>query len=540
MLSRGIGPGIGVRCWAAIVWQPNQLSEVRIVSQEILLEFENLTKRFPGLVAVKDANLQIRAGEVHSIVGGNGAGKSTLMKMLSGVYPYGTYEGVIRLLGQECRFKNILEAQASGIALIPQDINMANELTVAENLFMSGYPLKHGFVDYETMFKQTQTILKDFGMDLNPMMKVREIGVAQKQLITIARAMHNDVKVLLLDEPTSTLSDKECKILFEKVRMLKEKGIACVFISHRLEEIRQISDRITVMRDGMIVGSETNEAMTERRIVELMVGCSADDVYPEHDRTPGEPILKVNHITIYDPKNPTMKIVDDVSFELCRGEILSFYGLVGAGRSETALAMIGAFAGPVECEMELKGKKIRILSPGDAVDNKIGFLPEDRKRQGVIDIHSVGKNISIPSLPFLRRRGMVDSGLEAAAVQGVIDKLAIKTPSAETLVRNLSGGNAQKCVLGRWIAADSDVLILDEATQGIDVGTKTQIYYLLDALAKAGKAIIFISSDLSEVMGISDRILTMKSGRVINITDGKKADRTQILWEATVGNMEAV
>lgn len=508
------------------------------MSNQVILEFENLTKRFPGLVAVSDANLQIRSGEVHSIVGGNGAGKSTLMKMLSGVYPYGTYEGTIRLHGKECKFKNILDAQNSGITLIPQDINMANELSVAENLFMSNYPLKHGFVDYEKMYEETQKILAEFQLDLNPTVKVREIGVAQKQLITIARAMHNDVKVLLLDEPTSTLSDKECKILFEKVEMMKAKGIACVFISHRLEEIRRISDIITVMRDGLIVGTESIESMTEKRIVELMVGRSADNIYPQHNRTPGDTILKVNHITIHDPKNPTMKIVDDVSFDLRRGEILSMYGLVGAGRSETALAMIGSFAGPVECEMELNGKPLRVLSPGDAVFNGIGFLPEDRKRQGVVDIHSVGKNISIPSLPKLGKNGIINHQMEQKAVDDVIQKLAIKTPNADTLVRNLSGGNAQKCVLGRWIAADSDILILDEATQGIDVGTKMQIYNLLDELAKQGKAILFISSDLSEVMGVSDRILTMKAGKVINITDGKTASRTQILWEATVGKKE--
>lgn len=505
------------------------------MSQQVLLEFENLTKRFPGLTAVKNANLQIKAGEVHSIVGGNGAGKSTLMKMLSGVYPVDTYEGTIRLLGKECNFRSIVDAQNAGIAMIPQDINMANELSVAENLFMSNYPLKHGLVDYDKMYEDTVEVLKGFDIDINPRIRVKEIGVAQKQLITIARAMLNDVMVLLLDEPTSTLSDKECKVLFEKVRMLKEKGIACVFISHRLEEIKQISDVITVMRDGEIVGTESNENMTEKRIVELMVGRPTDEVYPQHNRTPGEVILEVEHVTIKDPKNPSMKIVDDVSFDLRRGEILSMYGLVGAGRSETVLAMIGAFAGPVECEMKLNGKSIKILSPGDAVSQKIGYLPEDRKRQGVIDIHSVGKNISLPSLPRFLKFGMIQKKQEDESVQSVIDKLAIKTPSAETLVRNLSGGNAQKCVLGRWIAADSDVLILDEATQGIDVGTKTQIYYLLDELAKQGKAILFISSDLSEVMGISDRILTMKGGKVIAVTDGKTADRTQILWEATVG-----
>jgi ABC-type sugar transport system ATPase subunit len=509
------------------------------VSNQVLLEFEGLTKRFPGVVAVKDAGLQIRAGEVHSIVGGNGAGKSTLMKMLSGVYPHGTYEGSIRLMGRECAFKTILDAQGQGIVMIPQDINMANDLSVAENLFLGKHPNRRGFVDFPSMYRQSQEIIEDFGLNVDPTTKVREIGIAQKQLIVIARAMHNDVKVLLLDEPTSTLSDKECKILFDKVEMLKDRGIACVFISHRLEEVKQISDVITVMRDGMIVGTSDNRDMTEKKIVELMVGRATDEVYPERDRTPGEVVLKVRHVTVRDPKVPAKKIVDDVSFELRRGEILSVYGLVGAGRSETALAMLGAFGGPVECEMELKGKPIGILSPGDAVSNKIGYLPEDRKRQGVVEISSVAKNITIPSLTRLVKNGTIDARRESGIVSDVISKLAIKTPSPETPVRNLSGGNAQKCVLGRWIAADSEILILDEATQGIDVETKSQIYFLLDALAKQGKAVLFISSDLSEVIGISDRIMTMKNGRVINTTDGKSADRTRILWEATVGKLEA-
>lgn len=509
------------------------------VSKQVLMEFKGLTKRFPGVVAVRDACLQINAGEIHSIVGGNGAGKSTLMKMLSGVYSYDTYEGSIFLQGEECKFKTILDAQNKGVIMIPQDINMANDLSVAENLFLGKHPNKHGFVDFHSMYKQAQVILEDFGLDVDPTTKVREIGIAQKQLIVIARAINNDVKILLLDEPTSTLSAKECKILFEKVRMLRDKGIACVFISHRLEEVKEISDVITVMRDGMIVGSSPNVDMTEKKIVDLMVGRETDEVYPERNRTPGDVILKVRHVTVRDPKVPTKKIVDDVSFDLRKGEILSLYGLVGAGRSETALAMLGAYAGPVECEMELNGKPIRILSPGDAVANKIGYVPEDRKRQGVIDISSVGRNITVPSLPMFTRKGLLDRAEEQQAIQKVIERLAVKTPSSETLVRNLSGGNQQKCVMGRWLVADSDVLILDEATQGIDVETKSQIYFLLDELAKQGKAIIFISSDISEVIGVSDRILTMKNGRVINITDGAKAERSQIIWEATIGKMEA-
>lgn len=309
-----------------------------------------------------------------------------------------------------------------------------------------------------------------------------------------------------------------------------------IYISHRLEEIKMISDVITVMRDGKIVGTAANADMDEKKIVSLMLGREAEEAYPEHNRTPGEVVLSVKNVTIHNPKAPTQKIVDHVSFDLRKGEILSMYGLVGAGRSETALAMLGAYSGAVECEIELHGEKIEILSPADAVDFKIGYLPEDRKRQGVIDSSTVGRNISISSLEILSKNGVIDRKAEKHTIADIIQQLAIKTPSSETLVRNLSGGNAQKCVLGRWMAADAEILILDEATQGIDVGTKTQIYTILNEIAEAGKSIIFISSDLSEVIGISDRILTMKQGKVVNITEGKKADRSKILWEATIGN----
>lgn len=505
---------------------------------EAILNIHNLTKEFPGVRAVSEASLQIFGGEVHSVVGGNGAGKSTLMKMLAGVYAYNTFSGHFKLGEEKCEFKNILEAQQKGIVMIPQDLNMLEELSVAENLFMNKYPVKNGFIDYHKMYGQTQAILDDFGLNLEPQTKVKEIGIAQKQLLVIARAMFNEVKVLLLDEPTATLSDNECRILFTKIEELKQRGIACVYISHRLEEVKQISDIITVMRDGYIVGTAKNTDMDEKRIVSLMVGRKVDEVYPPHNRTPGEVVLSVKNVTIKDQKVPDKKIVDGVSFDLRKGEILSLYGLVGAGRSETALAIIGGFKGEVTCEQELKGKPVYITSPGKANKYRIGYLPEDRKRQGVVDIASVGRNISMSSLDHLSKYSFLDQDKEKTVIDDIIERLAIKTPSPETLVRNMSGGNAQKCVLGRWIAAESEILILDEATQGIDVEAKTQIYYIMDELAKRGKSILFISSDLSEVMGISDRILTMRHGRVVNITDGKSANKDRILWEATVGTKE--
>ncbi len=507
-------------------------------NKKLLLSIRGLTKEFPGVRAVNEANLDIYGNEVHSIVGGNGAGKSTLMKMLAGVYPHQSFLGEIKLDGGKCEFQTILDAQQKGIVMIPQDLNMLEELTVAENLFINNYPMRFGFIDFHKMYEETQKIIDDFGLDVEPQTKVKEIGIAQKQLLVIARAMYNEVKVLLLDEPTATLSDKECKVLFKKIDELKLKGIACIYISHRLEEVKEISDIITVMRDGQIVETAENIDMDEKRIVSLMVGRKVDEVYPEHDRTPGEVILSVKNITIKDQKVPDKKIVDHVAFELRRGEILSMYGLVGAGRSEIALAIIGGFNGEVCCEQEINGTPVFITSTGRAAKYKIGYLPEDRKKQGVVDIASVGKNITMSSLQALSTYGFINIHQERDTINDMIKKLAIKTPSPETLIRNMSGGNAQKCVLGRWIAAESEILILDEATQGIDVEAKTQIYRIMDELANKGKAIIFISSDLSEVMGISDRILTMRHGKVVNITDGKKANKDQILWEATVGSKE--
>jgi D-xylose transport system ATP-binding protein len=505
---------------------------------EKIMNFSNLTKRFTGVVAVQNVNLEIRTGEVHSIVGGNGAGKSTLMKMAAGVYSHDSFEGSIVSRGAICSFKTVLDAQKEGIYMIPQELNMANDLTIAENLFFDNYPNFCGIIDTSVMYHESKDILKDFGLSLSPSVLVREIGITQRQLITIARAMHNDVKVLLLDEPTATLSNNECKILFEKIKMLKKKNISLVYISHRMEEVKMISDMITVMRDGKIIATDKNENMNEKKIVSLMVGREAGNIYPPQGRIPGEIVLSVKNVTVYDPKIPGKKIVDNVSFDLHKGEILSLYGLVGAGRSETALAMIGAFRGTVECSMEKNHKSVRILSPAEAVDKKIGYLPEDRKRQGLIDILGVDQNITVSSLYQLASRGVIDKKMEQGAVNEIIASLAIKTPSPQTKICNLSGGNAQKCVLGRWIAADSDILILDEATQGIDVESKSQIYFLMADLAKRGKAILFISSDLSEVMGVSDRILTMRHGKVVNISDGRKATREQIIWEATIGKRE--
>lgn len=501
-----------------------------------VLEIRGLTKRFPSVLAVDRATLSIEPGKVHAIVGGNGAGKSTLMKMLSGVYPYGSYEGEFFVDGRPCRFRSIMDAEANGISMVPQDLNMVNEMTVADNLFINRQPGRAGLVNQAVMMRRAQEIIDDFGLHINPNSLVKEIGIAQKQLIVIARAMHNQVKALILDEPTATLSSEESELLFAKVRELRGKGIACIYISHRLEEVQSLSDTITVMRDGRIIETDAVERMDERRIVSLMVGRDVDDFYPPRTNKPGDVVFRAKGVTVYNQKFPDKKVVDNVAFDLRSGEILAVYGLVGSGRTEMAMGMIGAWKGNVECEVEVKGKAVVSRNPAQALENGISLLPEDRKREGAISKQSVGSNISASSLPHFSKFGVINSLLEKQNNQRMIRSMSIKTPSMDALIETLSGGNQQKVILSRLISADSPVLILDEATQGVDVEAKTQIYNILNNLTAQGKAILFISSDIAEVMGIADRIMVIRHGRVVKILDNQALDKEQVLWYATVGD----
>ena len=502
------------------------------------LEIRNLTKRFPAVLAVDGATVDIAPGTIHSIVGGNGAGKSTLVKVLAGVYPAGTYEGGFSLEGSPCSFASITEAETAGISMVPQDLNMCNEMTVADNLFINKQIHRRGIIDQYAMMAEAQRILDDFDFRINPATLVKEIGIAQKQMIVIARAMSNKVKVLILDEPTSTLSSEESRLLFTKVRELRERGIACVYISHRLGEVQNLSDAVTVMRDGRIIETGPASEMNEKRIVSLMVGRDVGDFYPPRDRAPGETVLSVKSISVRHQKLPYIKVVDDIAFDLRRGEILAVYGLVGSGRSEMAMGMIGAWQGVVECEMEVHGRDVANRNPAQAQENHIGILPEDRKREGVVDRQSIGTNISAGSLHLFSRFGVIDAPAEKGNNQAMVDALSIKTPDLDALIETLSGGNQQKVILARLISAKTDILFLDEATQGIDVQTKMQIYLLLDRLAKDGKAMLFISSDIDEVMGMADRIMIIRQGRLVKIVENRGLDKEKILWYATVGEEE--
>ena len=503
---------------------------------EPIIRMEGLTKRFPGVLAVDRATLSIEKGTVHAIVGGNGAGKSTLIKMLSGFYPYGDYEGEFYLDGAKCEFRNVLEAEAKGIAMVPQDLNMVNDMSVADNLFIAKQPLKRGIIDDFTLMSESQKIIDDFGLNVSPRTLVKDIGIAQKQLIVIARAMHNKVKAIILDEPTATLSNDESELLFRKVREMRDNGIAVIYISHRLEEVSALSDKITVMRDGCIIETDDAANMDDHRIVSLMVGKNIDDYYPEKTHVPGQVVMSVRNISVYSKKNPGQKIVDDVSFDLRSGEVLAVYGLVGSGRTEMVQGLTGAWAGQVEYDCFVDGKPVVNRNSGQALSHGIALLPEDRKREGVIGIQTISANISASSMQRFSKLGFINNFAERKNSAERMKELSVKANSMDVLVNTLSGGNQQKVILSRLISTHKKIFILDEATQGIDVEAKSQIYSILDKLAAEGIAILFISSDIAEVMGIADRIMIIRQGKLVSILENTpELDKEKVLWLATVG-----
>nr|WP_249316524.1 sugar ABC transporter ATP-binding protein [Bacillus sp. FJAT-50079] len=498
---------------------------------------DSISIRFPGVLAVDNANLSVKAGEVRSLVGENGAGKSTLMKALSGVHPSGNYDGEIRLEGKTMGFQGVADAEKNGIIMVPQELNLVDDLSIAENLFMNQLPENKGFIDYFNLYSEAERIMKEVGLHVSPITKVKELGVAQKQMVVIGRALWNKVKVLILDEPTSTLSNLESEILFAKIKEFQQRGIAVIYISHRLEEVLAISDSITVMRDGRIIDTKDVEEMNEQKIVSLMIGRDLDQFFPPIVRKSGKEILNVQNFTVYDPKLPGRKLVDDVSFALKEGEILGLFGLVGAGRTELAMGLIGAWDAAAEGKVFMEENLVKIESPWDAIQSGIGYLPEDRKSLAIIPELSVSKNISVSTLEKLGNYGMIDSKIELIKNHKFVEDLNIKTASLDTTIKSLSGGNQQKCILARLIAVNSKVMILDEPTQGVDVGAKSEIYNILDQLAKEGKAILMISSDLPEVLGVSDRVMIMRQGKLVSTLIPEETDRQVALEYATLGKI---
>ncbi|MFK4769293.1 xylose ABC transporter ATP-binding protein [Rhizobium sp. ZW T2_16] len=482
---------------------------------EFLLEMKNISKSFSGVKALDGIHLQVRRGECVGLCGENGAGKSTLMKVLSAVYPYGTWEGEILWEGHELKASSIRETEKAGIAIIHQELMMVPHLSVAENIFLGSEISNHGFLDYDAMNARAQELLAKLNVhDINPALPVLNYSGGKQQLIEIAKALNKDAKLLILDEPTSALTATEIRTLLDLIKSLKAGGLACVYISHKLEEVAEISDTVTVIRDGTHIATRPISELTTANIVTMMVGREMKNLYPKEEHAIGEVVLEAHNVSCWDVTNPDRKVVDDVSFQIRRGEILGIAGLVGAGRTELVSTLFGAYAGSHKGSVHLDGREITIRSPRDAVKAGICMVPEDRKRSGILPIIGVGHNMTISVLNRFAAFGLIDEHEELAQIQAEILRLKIKTADPMLPIASLSGGNQQKAVLSKMMLPDPRILILDEPTRGVDVGAKYEIYKLIFALAKAGVAVLMVSSELTEVLGISDRVLVIGEGRL--------------------------
>ncbi len=501
-----------------------------------ILEMKNITKTFPGVKALSNVSFQVERGEIHCLVGENGAGKSTLMKVLSGLYPYGSYEGQILFDGQEQRFSSIRDSERAGIAIIYQELALVPELTVYENIFL-GNEIKRGLtIDWNETIKRATEALRKVKLDLNPELQVKTLGVGKQQLVEIAKALSKDVKLLILDEPTAALNEDDSENLLELIRGLKEHGVTCVLISHKLREVIAIADKVTVLRDGQtIVTLDARKGeVTEGALIKHMVGREITNIYPKRERTAtGDVVLEVKNWSAYDPAIGRT-ILQDINFHVNRGEIVGFAGLMGSGRTELALSLFGNPKGyKVRGEVYVKGKKAHFAQPSDAIQSGIAYATEDRKVAGLVLIQDVKQNITLANLRKIASGAVVNNNAEIQIAEQYRKSLNIKTPSIEQKVVNLSGGNQQKVSVAKWLFVNPDVLILDEPTRGIDVGAKYEIYMIMSELVKQGMSIIMISSELPEVLGMSDRVYVVSAGRIAGEVPIEDATQENIMQLAT-------
>ncbi|KPC52180.1 D-xylose ABC transporter ATP-binding protein [Amantichitinum ursilacus] len=501
---------------------------------DFLLEMRNIRKSFSGVKALDGIDLHIRAGECVGLCGENGAGKSTLMKVLSAVYPHGTWEGEIRWQGQPLQAQSIKETEAAGIVIIHQELMLVPELSVTENIFLGNeITLPGGRLNYSAMHQQAQKMMAELNMpDINVALPVHHYGGGQQQLVEIAKALNKNARLLILDEPSSSLTTSEIRVLLDIIKGLKAKGVACVYISHKLDEVAEICDTITVIRDGVHVATQPMASLDVERIIAMMVGREIGDLYPREPHDIGEVVLEASHITCFDPTNPARRKVKDVSFNLRRGEILGIAGLVGAGRTELVSTLFGAYPGKYSCSVKLRGKPVDVSSPIKAIRHGICMVPEDRKHHGIVPQFGVGWNMTLPVLDRYSHAGRIDKGEELQSVMAEIGRLKIKTSSPHLPITGLSGGNQQKVVLAKMLHPKPDILILDEPTRGVDVGAKFEIYKLMFELAKSGISIIMVSSELPEVLGVSDRVLVMGEGELRGEFNNQGLTQEQVLAAA--------
>jgi putative multiple sugar transport system ATP-binding protein len=491
-----------------------------MTDDDVILSMTDITKKFGPVKALSDVNLEVRRGEIHAICGENGAGKSTLMNVLSGVYPYGSYTGTINFDGQECKFRNINDSEAKGIVIIHQELALSPYLSVAENIFIGNERAKGGVIDWDVTRAEAAKLMKRVGLPESPDAKIMDLGVGKQQLVEIAKALSKNVKLLILDEPTAALNDEDSAHLLDLVRQLRdEHGVTSIMITHKLNEVAAIADDVTIIRDGSTVGQmmvTPETPLDQDELIRKMVGRELTNLYPSHEpNTPGEEYLRIEDWMVHHPLDPGRVIVDHANISARAGEIVGLAGLMGAGRTELAMSVFGhSYGSEISGETYIKGKKVNLPNVQAAIDAGLAYATEDRKMFGLNLLQNIRENASMAALKKMSRYGVMDDNIERKDVQEYRESFNIKCTSIDESVSSLSGGNQQKVVLAKWVLSDPDILILDEPTRGIDVGAKYEIYEIIDKLADAGKAVIVISSELPELIGICDRIYTVSQGVV--------------------------
>ena len=483
-----------------------------------ILTLKNITKEFPGVKALDDVTINIERGTIHGLVGENGAGKSTLIKILAGIYQ--PNKGEIILDGKPCRFNSPIEARRAGISVVHQEIKLAEPLSVAENMFLGNVQLKNGLVDWKGMRRRAREIVEDLGMDIDINAQVSSLTVAKKQIVEIMHAINNNSRILIMDEPSAVLTDRELEVMFRIVKQLRDEGITIIYISHRLDEIFGLCSNVSVLRDGRHIDTIPVASVDRQGLINMMVGREMGQEYPKEVGNVGGTILEV--------KNLSRGILRDISFEVKSGEVFGISGLVGAGRTELARAILGIDK-PESGEVYVRGKKVHYRTFADAIRDGLGLIPEDRKLQGLVQIMSVKRNTTLVNMKRVLHAGVISSSLEEKLSKEYADKLHVVTPSMETEVQYLSGGNQQKVVIAKWLFQNSEILFLDEPTRGIDVGAKAEIYRLINRMAKEGKTIIMISSEMPELLGMCDRIMVMHEGHKMGELNAAEATQAKIM-----------
>lgn len=501
---------------------------------DIILEMKSITKEFPGVKALDNVNLVVERGEIHSLIGENGAGKSTLMNVLSGTYPVGTYTGEIYYNGELCEFKTLKDSEEKGIVIIHQELALIPLLTIGENMFLGNEKKnKFGFIDWDETYSEAEKHMAQVGLHESAQTLIKDIGTGKQQLVEIAKAFSKNVKLLILDEPTSSLNDEDAKMLLDLLIAFKKEGLTSIIITHKLNEIIYCADKATIIRDGSTIETLVKgvDEFSEDRIIKGMVGRAMDDRYPSRERKISNEIgMEVKNWTVHHPLYPEKIVDDNISFHVKKGEVIGFSGLQGAGRTELAMSIFGkSYGSNITGQVFINGKEVNLKSPKDAIANGLAYVTEDRKTQGLILGESIRFNTTLANLAGVCSNGIIDATKEMKIAEDMTRQVGTKTPSIEQKIGNLSGGNQQKALLGKWLFTEPDVLILDEPTRGIDVGAKYDVYCLVNKMVEEGKSVIMISSELPELLGMCDRIYVMNEGHLLAELDAKDATQESIM-----------